>query len=489
VTAESKKGNMVKCLICGAVFDASLKECPVCGVGPENFIPYEEEEELKPKPGKKAMVKCLICGAVFDASLKECPVCGAGAENFVPYEEETTEYKKDTGERYLILGNGAAGISAAEAIRERNETCKITMISNEPVYSYIRPQLTKKLVTIQNAEEIAVHKKDWYDKNHIDTILGASVVKIEPENKSVTLDDGRSIPYDKCIYALGAECFIPPIKGVDKSGVFAIRRISDIQQIQNFSGKISNITVVGGGVLGLEAAWQLRNFGKVTILEAANRLMNRQLDEKAGQFLGNIIRSEGFDFRLNASITELLGDDSVTGVALGSGEVIPADLVIISCGVRSNTEIAKKAGIAVERSVVVNERMETNIPDIYACGDCAAYKGVNYALWSQAIGMGKVAGANAAGDDLEYVIEPSALTFDAMNTSLFAAGDNGMNPALTYRWVEEENAGKRVYKKFYFVDDRLTGVILIGDLSNLDDIQKALNERRYYHEMFPRRDE
>lgn len=436
-----------------------------------------EEYKLK---GKVKKVKCLICGAIFDASLDTCPVCGVGSDLFEPFEEEETLFKKDTDEVFVILGNGAAGISTAEEIRKRNSTCSIIMVSDEPVPSYNRPMLTKSLSKLVDAEEIAVHDQDWYKQNNITNRLGISAQKIDTAGKTVTLSDGSLLKYDKCIYALGSECFIPSNLNCGKPEIVAIRRISDVKIIRELTPKIKNTVVIGGGVLGLEAAWEMSRTSHVTVLEVAEKLMVRQLDDAAGDFIADIIRSKGIDFRLKANIKTITGDSSVTGVKLDDGTLYPADLVIISCGVRPNADLAKEAGLAVDRGVIVNARMETSVPDIYACGDCAYFNGTNYALWSQALDMGKIAGANAAGEQLEYEPAPPALTFDGMDTSLFAAGDNGRNPNIRYKTREVRDTAKNTYEKYYFIDDRLAGVILIGDTSRLAELTSALIEKRSY---------
>lgn len=447
----------------------------------------EAKDEVKGNnehKGVRKLVKCVVCGEIFDSSLDICPVCRVGREFFVPYEEEDTSLKKNSKEVYVILGNGGAGLSAAEAIRERNETASIIMISNEAVDSYNRPMLTKSLSTLMSAQEILIHDAQWYKTNNITTILSTIVEKLNPEEKNILLSDGRTITYDKCIYALGAECFIPPFAGRDKPQVIAIRNIEDVERIRALTPKVKNTVVIGGGVLGLEAAWEMSKSSKVTVLEVADKLMGRQLDDEAGNLLGDIILSTGIDFRVDAKIEEITGDELVTGVKLEDGTVYLADLVIVSCGIRANSAIAKEAGIEVDKAVVVNEKLETSATDIYGCGDCAQYQGINYAIWSQAIEMGKVAGANAAGDSLTYKTVPAALTFEGMNTGLFAAGDNGKNLNLKYTTKVIWEKSKKSLEKYYFVEDRLVGVILIGDTTKLVNLTEALNEGRRYDEMF-----
>lgn len=444
----------------------------------------QEKENPKKKKGARTLVKCLVCGAVFDSTIDICPVCGVGPENFVEVEAEENEFSNDTKNFYVILGNGAAGHYAAEAIRKRDRTGTITMISNEPYRTYNRPMLTKSIMAGLNEEQIAVEDASWYEENHIYQILGHEVVKIDPEAKEVHLDDGSKYHYTKLIYALGSECFIPPIKGVDKDGVIAIRRLSDTKKVAEKLKETKHAVVIGGGVLGLEAAWELKKSRcEVTVLELAPVLMGRQLDKTAGEMLKKISEGQGIQIHTGVQIEAIEGGEKAEGVRLADGTVIPAELVIVSCGVRANTALAKEAGIETDRAVIVNEKMETNIPDIYACGDCAQYEGINYAIWPQAVEEGKTAGAQAAGDDNTYSTVPAALSFHGMNTALFAAGDNGQNPDLIYKTVEYKDEGKKQYQKYYFLNNRLCGVILIGDTSRMAEMTEALEHHRQYKEI------
>lgn len=444
----------------------------------------QEKENPKKKKGARTLVKCLVCGAVFDSSIDICPVCGVGPENFVEVEAEENEFSNDTKNFYIILGNGAAGHYAAEAIRKRDRTGTITMISNEPYRTYNRPMLTKSIMAGLNEEQIAVEDASWYEENHIYQILGHEVVKIDPEAKEVHLDDGSKYHYTKLIYALGTECFIPPIKGADKDGVIAIRRLSDTKKVAEKLKETKHAVVIGGGVLGLEAAWELKKSRcEVTVLELAPVLMGRQLDKTAGEMLKKISEGQGIQIHTGVQIEAIEGGEKAEGVRLADGTVIPAELVIVSCGVRANTALAKEAGIETDRAVIVNEKMETNIPDIYACGDCAQYEGINYAIWPQAVEEGKTAGAQAAGDDNTYSTVPAALSFHGMNTALFAAGDNGQNPDLIYKTVEYKDEGKKQYQKYYFLNNRLCGVILIGDTSRMAEMTEALKHHRQYKEI------
>ena len=450
-----------------------------------NFGCLLQDKENPKKSAKTTLVKCLVCGAIFDSSMEICPVCGVGKENFVPVEEEDTSYRNDTENLYAIIGNGAAGISAAEAIRERDKTGSIYMISNEEYPSYNRPMLTKSLAAGLEAEQIAVKEASWYEENNVYQMLGKNVTGIDTQKKEIYTADGAKFKYTKLIYALGSECFIPPIQGAEQPEVIAIRRLSDTRKVTELLPQVKEAVVIGGGVLGLEAAWELKKAHcNVTALELAPRLMGRQLDEGAGEMSKAISEAQGIAIQTGVQIEAIEGDGHVTGVRLGDGRVFPAQLVIVSCGVRANTAIAKAAGIETDRAVVVNSRMETNAADVYACGDCAQYQGVNYAIWPQAAEEGKVAGANAAGEALEYAGVPAALSFHGMNTALYAIGDNGSNPDLVYRTVEFKDTARKQYEKYYFRNNRLCGVILIGDVSRMAELTEAVGKRASFAELF-----
>lgn len=481
LTGEEKapKEELVRCKVCGAVFDASQERCPVCGVGPEYYLPVKEEKKAS---GTRKLVKCLVCGEIFDSSLDTCPVCGVGRDKFVEVEVEETAFRNDTQNTYVILGNGCAGVSAAQAIRERDKTGRILLISNEgPAYQ--RPMLTKAMLSGLTADQMALHPAGWYEAQNIVQILERQVVAVDAQAKQVELDGGFKLPYTKLIFALGSESFIPPIPGHDKQGVVAIRRLGDVEKVQAMGTSLKKAVVIGGGVLGLEAAWELRKAGvQVTVLELAPKLMGRQLDDQAAAVLLDACAKSEVRVETGVQIQAIQGGETVTGVELGSGEVIPADLVILSTGVRANTAVAQAAGVEVDRAIVVNQRMETNLPGVYACGDCAQYQGVNYALWPEAQEQGKTAGACATGELTQYQPIRPILNFHGMNTEVFSMGDPGKTPGVEYKTLEIRD-GENL-QRLYFTGNRLCGVILVGDLSKMADLMAAVEEQRPFQQLF-----
>jgi flavorubredoxin/NADPH-dependent 2,4-dienoyl-CoA reductase/sulfur reductase-like enzyme len=437
------------------------------------------KKEPKKKEGGRSLVKCLVCGAIFDSSLTICPVCGVGKENFIPVDDAGDLAKHDSDHKYLILGGGAAALEAARAIRERDKTGGITMVSDEPDLPYNRPMLTKAMLSDFEEGQLAVEPQKFYDDSHISVVLNTKVTRIDPQAKTVYCGEMQLV-YDKLIYALGARCFIPPIEGADLDKVVHIRSIADAKKVQGMLPNVKKAVVIGGGVLGLEAAWSLkRGKADVTVLQNSGKLLNRQLTEDASDVLAKVVSEAGIQFLTDAE-TDKINEE---GVLLKDGRVLPADLVIISTGVRANIELAKEAGIACGKAITVNEKMETNIPDIYAAGDCAEFNGVNYALWSQAVDQGKTAGANAAGDEAAYETVDGALTFNGMGTSLYSIGDCGKNPEKVYRTVELRDSKRNQYEKYTFENNRLVGVILVGDTGRLAELTQKVKDHAKYGEV------
>ena len=475
------KVEEVRCKVCGAIFAGDKAKCPVCGVGPEHYEPVKKEQP-QAKGGRK-LVKCLVCGEIFDASLDTCPVCGVGRDKFVEVAEEKPAFRRDSGNTYVILGNGCAGVNAAEAIRERDKTGKILLISDEgPTYQ--RPMLTKAMLSGFTPEQMQLHPAGWYEAQGITQMLHRKVEGMDAAGRTVTLDGGEQVSYTKLIFALGSECFVPPIPGHDKKNVVAIRRYADVQAVQQMD-KLERAVVIGGGVLGLEAAWELRKAGcQVTVLELAPKLMGRQLDDQTAQLLLGQCAKCGVRVELGVSIASIEGDEAASGVALQSGEVIPADLVVISTGVRANAAIAKAAGVETDRGILVGPTMETNLPGVFACGDCAQFGKGNFALWPEAQAQGKIAGARAAGDAVEYTPIQPVLSFHGMDTELFALGDVGKNPELTYRTLELRDDERGHLARYYFTSGKLCGVNLAGDVSAMADCMAALEEGRPLEKFF-----
>mgnify|MGYP000850980252 CR=1 FL=1 len=378
-----------------------------------------------------------------------------------------------TDEKFVIIGASAAGITAADEIRKLDPGAAITMISKEDVKGYYRPRLSEMLSNEKiSAEQITFKNDKWYADRKINLLLNKTVSGIDPVTKRVSLDDGSDLPYTKLIIASGAEVFVPPFPGRDKEGVFTLRHLKDMQNIKEYAQGKKNAVVIGGGLLGLEAANGLKGLGlNVSVLEHNQRILPRQLDPEASALLEEKVDQYGIKFLKNADTKELVGDDKLEGVLLENGATIAADLLIISTGVRPNTAFAKNTDLEIKRAIVVNEKMETSLADIYAAGDCAEFNGINYALWIEAVEQGKTAGINAAGG--EYVFETFIpfTSLQAFDTKAFSIGDVGSNPERTYETYKNYQDGN--FKELYFADAKLCGAILIGDTSKQAIISKG----------------
>lgn len=475
-------------------YDLSLKDCILQGVPDKQVLDNAYEYGFHtgcyvqkiPNPHKPTLVKCLVCGEIFDASLGTCPVCGVGLDQCVSVEAEETLYKHNTNNTYLILGGGIAAVSAAETIRLRDETGSITLLSAETYLPINRPMLTKNLEQIESdPASLQVHDQAWYDERNIVLHLGVSAVSLHPETKTVTASDGRVYSYDKLIYATGAECFVPPFAGHDKAGVLTIRHLWDSAGLrESIDGGAKKAVVIGGGVLGLEAASELMRSGlEVTVLEAAPQIVGRQIDAGSAAILKTAMEKLGVACYEGVSIAEITGGEQADGVRLADGREFPADVIIVSCGNRANVAPAKAAGVTADRAIVVNERMETSLPDIYACGDCAQLEGVNLQLWQEASNQGRVAGANAAGERLTFANQPLGLSLEGFGTTLYALGDPGKKE-VPYRTVEISDQVRGRYEKYWFFGGGLEGAVVIGAPEKTAEVSQAVTGHARYTELF-----
>lgn len=432
---------------------------------------------LRERRNFMAMVKCLVCGATFEEGADVCPVCGVGAENFISYAEEEVTFRRDTDEKFVIIGGGPAAKSAAEAIRQRNREAMITIVTQESYLPYNRPMLTKGIVTDFGYNGLAVEGEEWYQKNNIFFMADTTVVRIDTDAKiiDVRLQNGGKggVVYDKLVYALGAYCFVPPIPGHDLPHVVSVRSIADTERVRKIieERKAAKAVCIGGGVMGLEGAWGLKGGGlDVTVLETAPGLLPRQLDDQASAMLEDICNKAGVHIVTGAKIAKITED----AVVLEDGTEYEAQLVIMSTGMRPYTKVAEDSGIEVDKWVTADAKMRTSAPDVFAAGDCITVNGQPQAFWAQAVATGRVAGANAAGDDLEYEKLGSSLVMEVCGTSVFALGTNGKDPDKEYRAEEKIDREAGLYEKYYYEGDSLKGVILIGDISKMGEMTEKI---------------
>jgi nitrite reductase (NADH) large subunit len=375
---------------------------------------------------------------------------------------------------YLIVGNGVAGTTAAETIRKQDKNGSILTLTDEDLPFYYRIRLTEFLTGDLSDQNLVAKEESWYQDQGIKLRLNARVVNAEPREKTVILKNGERISYDSLLIATGSHSFIPPIKGADKKGVFALRSIQDARDILDYGKEIGEVVLIGGGLLGLEAGNALRKGGKrVKVVEFFPRLLPRQLDVEGANRLRNMLEGMGFSFKLGAKTEEIIGEDRVDGVLLEGGEKLPAEMIIISAGVRPNLELAESLGLDRDKGIRVNERMETSQSGVYAAGDVAEFNGIPYGIWPAAAEQGKIAGGNMAGGDMIYKGTTMANTLKVAGVDLASAGNIDADNALEARVV----TGEGVYKKIVMDNGRIVGCIMLGDTKGFTKITRAIADK------------
>ncbi|MCJ7688909.1 MAG: FAD-dependent oxidoreductase [Clostridiaceae bacterium] len=435
------------------------------------------------KPSTEKRWKCLVCNEEFDGPKPPdiCPVCGASADQFIQISEDVVAFSSDKKEKFVIIGNGAAGYYAAAAIRKRNKQCEVEIISDEPYLTYYRPAISDGISENLKDENFYLSPKEWYSDNNINLTLGVTVKSLNPEKKQILLVDGAAISYDKLILANGSKNFMIPVEGVDKEGVFTLRNLKDLKAIKNKMKTAKKVVIVGGGLLGLEAAHEIKSAGlNVSVVEFSSSLLSRQLDSEGSLILKTAVESQNIEVILSDSVTVIQGETSVTSVKLKSGKTLDADLVLFSTGIAPNKNIADNTNIKTNKGILINENMETNIKDIYACGDIAEFNGRVYGNWPAAIEMGKAAGMNAVGENKIYVPSLGVISFNAMGLSLLSVGEVSRDSSKALSTNDNEN---KTYKKLFFTENILTGGIIIGDNKSSAKLISAMEDSKSLKEV------
>ncbi len=376
--------------------------------------------------------------------------------------------------RIIIIGDGIAGITALKAIREVDKDSEILIFGEEKFYPYNRIKLSKNLFDELSEDNILLQKKDWYVENKINICVDKKVIKINTEKKEILLSDESVFKYDKLLLASGARNNKPPIDGIEKDGVFTLRKLQDAWDIKNQIKKGENVINIGGGIQGLETAWNLQQHGiKVSIMEFQSRLMPNQLDERASEILQQSVEKFGINIHLNTGAHKIVGIDRVEGIVTNSGEAFPCEKVIYAIGIKPNIEIAQNTPLKFGKGIIVNEKMETNVDSIFAAGDVAEFNGNVAGLWNISIGQGKVAGYNIAGKDSTYQHIVPVTTLNAFKLSLFSMGCVNESKA-TNILVEDNNEGQ--YIKVFIRESKVVGAIVIGDTKRSPIFKTAIEK-------------
>ncbi|MFO7603002.1 MAG: nitrite reductase large subunit NirB [Gammaproteobacteria bacterium] len=367
-------------------------------------------------------------------------------------------------EQLVVIGNGMAGMRTVEELLKLAPTAyDITVIGDEPYGNYNRIMLSPLLAGEKGIDEIMLNDEQWYVENEVTLCKGRKVVEIERGKKFVRLDNGNSVKYDRLLIATGSSPFIIPVPGNDLEGVVAFRNIDDVEKMLAATEQYKHAVVIGGGLLGLEAANGLMQQGmSVTVVHLMDTLMERQLDVPAATMLRKSLEERGLDFLMGAQTEALVGQGRIEQVRFKDGTEIDADLVVMAVGIRPNIELAKEARIHCERGIVVNDTMQTYDPCIYSVGECVQHRGVTYGLVAPLFEMAKVCANHLARHGIgRYEGSLTSTKLKVTGIDLFSAGDFTGN-ANTDELVLQD-AARGVYRKLVLRDNRIQGAVMYGD--------------------------
>lgn len=378
--------------------------------------------------------------------------------------------------RYLIIGDGVAGARAAVKIREMDAEGEIRIFTDEayPFYYRVRfPEFIGGEVTIQG---ITIHTEDFYRNKEILLHLEERIIEVDPDKGEVKSQKGKNYPYDLLLMATGGNAFIPPLKGLEKKGVFTLRTMKDAIEMKEFSSGVRQAILIGGGLVGLETGGALLRRGlRVAVIEHNQRILPRQIDPEGATFLQEKMERMGFSFLLNATTEEIFGNERVEGVRLKDGRSIEGEMVIISAGVRPNVQLAKAMGLEVKNGIIVNDRLETNIRGVYGAGDCSEHRGRVYGIWPAAQRQGEIAGMNMAGGNVPYEGTVVSNKLKVVGIDLTSAGE--IDPEGKLECVVRSDRERCNYCKVTFKEDKIVGCIILGETKGVSEILHAIENK------------
>ena len=381
-----------------------------------------------------------------------------------------------------IIGNSAAAISAVEAVRERDKDSRITMISDEEYPAYCRCLISYLLAGDISESKLALRPQDFYTINKIDLCLGKKVVKLDPKKRRLTLADNEKIEFDIALIATGARPDYPDIKGINKEGVSGFRTIKDAKDCLTWAQFAKVASVLGGGLIGLKAAYALRKKGlDVKVIVKSKHVLSQVLDEAGASLVQRHLEHHGIDVLPGQDVAEIIGNGQVKAVKLGTGKVIGSPIVIVGKGVKPNIELVKESDIKTEFGIITNEYLETSVDGIFAAGDVAQcfdlVRNAAYinALWPNAVEQGKIAGANICGEKIAYAGSLAMNSVEFFGLPVISIGLKKTEPGFeALEFIDKRNF---IYKKFVLKENVLKGFIAIGKIKNSGVILKLIRDK------------
>lgn len=366
-------------------------------------------------------------------------------------------------EPLVIVGNGMAAMRLVEELAQRAlGRYSIAVVGEEPRLAYNRVLLSSVLAQEISRSEIELKPAQWWRDRGVTLLYGHSAIAIDTDIRRVRLANGATLPFTQLVLATGSRPIRLNVPGMDLPGVMTFRDLGDVAKIEAAAAKRIKTVVIGGGLLGLEAAYGLAKVGaQVTVVHLMDRLMERQLDTRASAMLKRAVEARGITVHLNAETTAIRGSHRADAIVLERGHEIAADLVVVAAGIRSNVDLARTAGLAIDRGIVVDDHLQTNKAGIYAIGECAEHRGVCYGLVEPAYEQARALAAHLTGGCASYVGSVLATNLKVSGVNVFSAGD--FLGASGTESIVLSDSGLGSYKKLVIANGRLVGAVLFGD--------------------------
>ncbi|TKT73312.1 NAD(P)/FAD-dependent oxidoreductase [Afipia massiliensis] len=366
-------------------------------------------------------------------------------------------------EPLVIIGNGMAAARFVDEMAKRAlGRYAIAVIGDEPRLAYNRVLLSSVLAGETTSQDIELRSASWWRDRGVTLTYGCAANSIDLNARTVHLANGAAVPFSKVVIATGSTAIRLNVPGADLPGVHTFRDSRDVDLLLKLAREKKRVVVVGGGLLGLEAAYGLAKAGsRVTLLHLMDRLMERQLDAPAAALLKRLVESKGIEVLLGANTKQIIGEDTTQGIELSDGRTIAADAVVFAAGIRPNVTLAKEAGVPVNRGIVVDDQLRTGHADVFALGECAEHRGTCYGLVEPAYEQARVLADHLAGRSAQYTGSVVSTNLKVSGVSVFSAGDFLGETDTDTLVFNDERRG--TYKKLVVADGRLTGAVLVGD--------------------------
>lgn len=378
--------------------------------------------------------------------------------------------------RVVILGGNIAGSNAADVIKKENPEVDVEIYTEESYFNYTRIKLPAFLCGMVKEDDLITCSAKWYDDRNVKYKKNHRATKILPKKKIVQFENGEQTNYDKLLLCIGSKSNILSIDGVDTDGLFTLKTLDDALKIKDHTKDKDSAIVIGGGLLGLEIAKSLNDLNlKVTVLEFFPRLLPRQLDIEGAEMLRQILSDFNIDVALNASTREITIEGQLM-VRVADGREFQADMVVMAVGVNPNIELAKQSGIKVNRGIIVDEYMQTNVKYIYAAGDCAEFNERVWGIIPVAFEQSKIAALNILGKKVKYseIVPSNTLKIVGVDLTSIGRVTPEKNLPEEIKFIDPD---KRIYKKIVLEEGRIVGAILLGDRSNQSTIMKLIKTK------------